>query len=252
VADAPVLSLVVPAYEEAARLPRSLAAAVAYLERSGLDYEIVVVDDGSRDDTAQVARRTLAALGARRSQVIRLEPNRGKGAAVREGMLRANGERILFSDADLSTPIEEEARLRAELDAGADVAIGSRAVPGARITLSQGWLRQSAGRGVNRILRLLGLTDSMDTQCGFKMFRREAARALFSQARIDRFLFDVEVLFLARRWRLRVAEVPVEWRNDPDSRVHVLRDLPRVVRDVARIRFGRYPLEREPKSGGAS
>jgi dolichyl-phosphate beta-glucosyltransferase len=144
---------------------------------------------------------------------------------------------VLLCDADLSTPIEEERRLRAALDAGADLAIGTRAHPEARVVVRQATGREGAGRLLNRLLRALGLTDLRDTQCGFKLFRRDAARALFERARIDGFLFDVEILRLARRSGLSLAEVPVEWRNDPDSRVRPLQHWPQVLRDVVRIRL---------------
>lgn len=234
-ADAPELSIVIPAYNEAARLPRTIETIVRYLSGRVASYEIIVVDDGSRDATAEVARRALESI--ERSDVIRFERNRGKGAAVRAGMLRAQGDHILFSDADLSTPIEEEARLRQALREGADVAIGSRALAESDITLAQSAWRQWAGRSVNALLRLLGLTSSHDTQCGFKVFTRAAAHELFSRARIEGFLFDVEILFLAQRAGLRVAELPVRWHNDPDSRVSLVRHLPRIVVELIKLRL---------------
>ena len=233
--DRPLLSVVIPAYDEAERLPGTLKRVTAYLRAEVRSFEIVVVDDGSGDDTAERARACLADQPS--SRVLSLPQNRGKGAACRRGVLAARGERILICDADLSTPIEEERRLRDPLLAGADVVIGSRAHPEARIAVRQPPLREAAGRGLNRIMRWLGLTELRDTQCGFKLFRREAAHALFAQSRIDGFLFDLEVLMLARRQGLRTVEVPVEWRNDPDSRVHVLRGLPGIAWQLLRIRL---------------
>ncbi len=227
------LSVVIPCYDEAARLPATLARVIEHLRREGLRFEILVVDDGSRDDTAGSARGWLAR--ERCGEVIALPGNRGKGAACRAGALAARGRRVLLCDADLSTPIEEERRLRATLDAGADLVIGTRAHPEARIVVRQARGRESAGRLLNLLLRTLGLTDLHDTQCGFKLFRRDAARTLFERAAIDGFLFDVEILRLARRAGLRLAEVPVEWRNDPDSRVHPLRHWPQILRDLVRI-----------------
>lgn len=237
--DVPELSVIVPAYNEAARLPASLATLCAYLEREVPSFELIVVDDGSRDATAEIARTELRRLLAdpERGEVIALPRNRGKGAAVRTGVLSARGEHVLFSDADLSTPIHEQERLRAALRDGADLAIGSRGLPDARITVSQGAMRQGAGRSFNRALKLMGLTDLSDTQCGFKAFTRNAALNLFGQSRIDGFLFDVEVLYLARREGMRVVEIPVEWCNDPDSRVRMVRDFPKIVSELIRIRF---------------
>lgn len=230
----PSLSLVVPAYNEASRLPRTLGPVCAYLERHHPGFELIVVDDGSVDGTTDAAR---AALGERPgSRVVTLERNRGKGAAVRAGVLVASGERILFSDADFSTPIEEETKLARALDGGADVAIGSRAHPGSRITVAQGRVRQSMGRIFNVFVRGVGLSRFHDTQCGFKMFTREAARSVFPRAHIDGFAFDVEILLLATRAGLRIEEVPVEWRNDPASRLNMLLDSARMVWELLRIR----------------
>ncbi len=235
--EAPDLTLVIPCYDEAARLPATLRRSIEYLRRERPAFEILVVDDGSRDATAAVAREVLEREGCGR--VIELPRNRGKGAACRAGALAARGRQVLLCDADLSTPIEEERRLRRALEGGASVAIGTRAHPEARIVVRQPRGRESAGRLLNRLLRLFGLTDLRDTQCGFKLFRREAARALFERARIDGFLFDVEILRLARRRGLAIAEVPVEWRNDPDTRVRPLRHWPQILRDVLRIRLSR-------------
>jgi dolichyl-phosphate beta-glucosyltransferase len=231
-------SLVIPAYNEAARLPATLQRACAYLDAQFSSSEIIVVDDGSSDETTRVAEATLA--GRPRARVLTFPENRGKGAAVRAGMLASSGGDVLFSDADFSTPIEEESRLRAALDVGADIAIGSRAEAESRITQRQGILRESMGRTFNVLIRLLGLSRFRDTQCGFKMFRREAAQEIFPETRLNRFAFDVEILFLAERLGFRIAAVPVEWRDDPASRVHMIRDSARMILEVLRIRC-RYP-----------
>lgn len=216
---APELSVVFPAFNEALRLTETLDSVRSYLERLALDYEILVVDDGSRDATAGVGAEGLARC--RNGRLISFPENRGKGAAVRAGALEARGRFVLFSDVDLSTPIEEEARLRAALDKGADIAIGSRRLPGSRITKAQSGLRRASGRIFNLSVRALGLSTSLDTQCGFKMFRREAVRKIFPRLRISGFAFDVESLFLAKRAGLRIEELPVEWRNDDGSRLGV-------------------------------
>jgi len=232
----PALSVVVPALNEEDRLPRTLERIVSHLGRRREGYELVVVDDGSRDRTAERAK----AAGA---IVLRNETNRGKGYAVRRGMLAARGSRRLMTDADLSTPIEELDRLCARMDEGHDVVIGSRALPGARIEVRQPWYRENTGRFFNLFVRALAVPGVTDTQCGFKLFSEAAARDVFSSARLDGFSFDVEALFLARRKGYRIAEVPVVWRNDAASRVSLLRGF-LAFPDLLRIRAndwrGRY------------
>ncbi len=206
------LSVVIPAYDEAARLTPTLVRVREWFLRSGLEYEVIVVDDGSRDATSDVAR----AGGA---VVLRHEPNRGKGYAVRRGMLAARGERRLFCDADLSTPIEELPTLMDALARGFDVAIASRAVAGARVEVHQPAYREAMGRLFNVLVQGLLLPGLSDTQCGFKLFTARAAEEAFAPCRLDGFCFDVEALYVARRRGLRIAEVPVVWRNDTASRV---------------------------------
>jgi len=234
----PALSVVVPALNEEDRLPRTLERIASHLGRRGGGYEVVVIDDGSRDRTAERAQ----AAGA---TVLRNEANRGKGYAVRRGMLAARGTRRLMTDADLSTPIEELDRLAARMDEGHDVVIGSRALPGARIEVRQPWYRENMGRLFNLFVRALAVPGVMDTQCGFKLFSAAAARDVFSSARLDGFSFDVEALFLARRKGYRIAEVPVVWRNDAASRVSLVRGFlafPDLLRIRANDWSGRYGL----------
>jgi len=232
----PALSVVVPALNEEDRLPRTLERIASHLARRGGDYEVLVVDDGSRDRTAARAESAGAT-------VLRNETNRGKGFAVRRGMLAARGARRLMTDADLSTPIEELDRLGARMDEGHDVVVGSRALPGSRIEVRQPWYRENSGRLFNVFVRALAVPGVMDTQCGFKLFSAAAARDVFSAARLDGFSFDVEALFLARKNGYRIAEVPVVWRNDAASRVSLLRGF-LAFPDLVRIRtndwLGRY------------
>jgi dolichyl-phosphate beta-glucosyltransferase len=223
------LSVVIPAYDEAARLPPTLVRVREWFLRSGLEYEVIVVDDGSRDATSDVAR----AGGA---VVLRHEPNRGKGYAVRRGMLAARGARRLFCDADLSTPIEELPTLMDALERGFDVAIASRAVAGARVEVHQPAYREAMGRLFNVLVQGLLLPGLADTQCGFKLFTAQAAEEAFSPCRLDGFCFDVEALYVARRRGLRIAEVPVLWRNDTASRVS-LRGGGAAFVDLVRIRL---------------
>ena len=242
------LSLVVPAYNEAPRLPATLPRLIEYAAGLREPVEIIVVDDGSRDGTTEVATEVGRASGL--VSVLRSPRNFGKGASVRRGMLAARYADILFTDADLSTPIEEAAKLRAALAGGADVAIGSRRVAGSDVRVRQPWLRGLAGRTFSRLVSLLLLPGIGDSQCGFKAFRRPAALEIFGRQRLERFGFDAEVLFLARRLGYRVVEIPIIWRDDPRSRVRLVRDSGGMLLDLGRVRLnawtGRYALRRIP------
>ena len=242
--SAPELSVVIPAFNEAQRLPPSLERIREFLK--GTSHEIVVVDDGSSDDTAGSAR----AAGGETLRLVRIERNRGKGYAVRRGMLAARGAQRLMTDADLSTPIEELARLMAQARDGCPIVIASRALPGARIEVHQAWYRESVGRAFNLLVRALLLPGLHDTQCGFKLFSAEAACDVFEATRLDGFCFDVEALVIARRRGYRIAEVPVTWRNDAATRVSTLRGFMAFL-DLARIRWncsrGRYDRQ-DPES----
>jgi dolichyl-phosphate beta-glucosyltransferase len=230
--DRPSLSVILPAYQEAARIGASVEKALAYLHLRDYPAELIVVSDGSTDGTARIAREA----GGERVHVIENRVNRGKGHAVRTGMLAARGAHLLFSDVDFATPIEEVERFRAALDEGCDLVVGSRALPDSDVRVRQAWWRQSMGRTFNHIVRAAVGFSMRDTQCGFKCFRREAARAIFSRARIDRFAFDVEVLWIAQRLGLRVGELPVVWVDDPHSKVRPVRDSLSMLADLAAIR----------------
>jgi dolichyl-phosphate beta-glucosyltransferase len=232
-----VLSIVVPAYNESGRLPGSLRRIREHFDAAGEEYEVIVVDDGSADDTYAAA--CALADGWPQLSVVRFERNRGKGAAVREGMLRARGEHRLFTDADLSTPLEELPRLRAELQGGTHVAIGSRGLADSQIEVHQQMRRELMGRTYNRLLQLIVLPGIHDSQCGFKVFTADAAVACFEPLRTMRFGFDAEVLLRAQGMGWRIAEVPVRWRHVEASRVNSVRDASRMLFDLLLLRVRR-------------
>jgi dolichyl-phosphate beta-glucosyltransferase len=231
------LSLVVPAYNEALRLPGTLKRMREHFDALDEGYEVILVDDGSTDGTAAEARGW--AEHWPELTVVTLPTNRGKGAAVREGMLRAQAEHRAFSDADLSTPLEELARLRERLSGDCHVAIASRGLPDSDIQIHQPWGREFAGRTYNRILRLLVPLDVLDSQCGLKVFTDTAAVTCFTPLRTARFGFDAEVLMRAQRRGWRVAEVPVRWRHVDASRVSPGRDAVRMLFDLVLLRLTR-------------
>ncbi|HTB34620.1 MAG TPA: dolichyl-phosphate beta-glucosyltransferase [bacterium] len=231
----PALSIVIPAYNEENRLGPSLAKVRDYVRSRRLNVEVLVVDDGSSDGTAGIVRQAAKAWPALR--LIQLRQNLGKGAAVRAGVLAARAGRILFTDADLSTPLEELATLDAQLDAGADLALGSRAMDRSRVGLKQPLYRVLAGRTFNVLVQLVSVPGIQDTQCGFKLFTAEAGKRLFAKQQVPRFGFDVEFLFLARKAGYRLAEVPVRWENSPETKVRPIRDGARAFLDLALIRL---------------
>lgn len=228
------LSIVIPAYNEESRLPASLGAIGAYLsaKASAPRVEVLVVDDGSSDATGARAEDAARRHGLT-LRVVRLPENRGKGAAVRAGCLEAVGGLVLVSDADFSTPVYEWEKLAAT---GAPVSIGSRALDEALVKEKQPFFRQAMGKLFNRLVRLVAVPGIRDTQCGFKLFTREAAREIFARAKVDRFAYDVEALLLARLLGYAIAEVPVLWFNSADSRVTLFGGA-QAYWDVLRIRF---------------
>jgi dolichyl-phosphate beta-glucosyltransferase len=231
------LSIVVPAYNEARRLGTTLPKIIDYLSNNIPESELIVVDDGSRDDTAEVARKILTSAERVRTSVLSYRSNLGKGRAVRLGLLATRGEVALFSDADLSTPISETPKLTEPiLRDECDLAFGSRALDRGLIGVHQPWRREQGGRVFNLIVRLATGLPFWDTQCGFKAFRMSLCRPIIEGATVDRFGFDVELLFIAHRAGLRLKEVPVRWDHYEGSKVNVLSDSVKMIGEVALIR----------------
>lgn len=233
----PHLSVIIPAYNEEARLPSTLEAIQAYLLAQPYTWELLVVDDGSKDKTVDVANQCFRDP---RCRVVRNPANMGKGATIRNGMTQATGDFRLFTDADNSTPIEEVAKLLPKVESeGYAVAIGSRAVKGASLEKRQPIHRELMGRVFNLIVQVVALGGIKDTQCGFKLFTAAAANYVFPRQQLPGFSFDVEVLVLARKGGFKIAEVPVRWIDSPQSRVSPLKDSAKMFLDVIRIRLRR-------------
>jgi glycosyltransferase involved in cell wall biosynthesis len=238
----PKLSIVIPAYNESARIEATLDRVMSCIETQAWDAEVLVVDDGSKDDTASMIKLWMERYP--RLHLIQNPGNRGKGYSVRNGLLQAAGDVVMFTDADLSAPMEEAGLLLLAIEAGADVAIGSRWMDRTRQTIHQPLYRQFFGRCFNAITRgVMGLPFK-DTQCGFKAFRREAAQIIFRLQRIERWGFDPEILFIARKLKYRIVEVPVTWGHDERSRMSYVKDGMKMLEEMAVIRYnslaGRY------------
>lgn len=228
-------SLVIPAYNESERIGPTLEEVLAFLETQPYSSEVVVVSDGSTDDTVQKAETYCG--GAVPVRVVAIANNRGKGYAVREGMWRhATGALRLYYDADGSTPIEEIGKVWPRIDQGAQVVIGSRALSRSNVAVRQQFFRETLGRVNNLILRAIGLTVFRDTQCGFKAFTSGACEIVFPRQTVDGFGFDAELLHIAELYHLRIEEAPVRWENSPHSKVHPIRDSIRMFRDLLKVR----------------
>ncbi len=241
----PYLTIVIPAYNEALRVGRTLEDVRKYAASRPFETEIVLVDDGSNDRTLELFTEFQSVRPG--TQVLSNAVNRGKGFSVRRGVLEAHGQVILFTDADLSAPIEEADKLLAALDSeSADAAIGSRALDRTLIGVHQPWRREYAGRFFNLLVRLFTGLKIHDTQCGLKLFRRDATRRAFELQRVDGFGFDPELLFLIQRFGGKIVEVPVRWNDNPATKVHFLRDSAHMLLDLIVLRWramaGRYRI----------
>jgi glycosyltransferase involved in cell wall biosynthesis len=248
----PELSIIIPSFNEELRLPVTLADISAYIRASQRETEVIIVDDGSTDRTADIANSFRGEI--QRLRVLKNGQNRGKGYSVRHGMREAYGRIVLFTDADLSAPIYEADKLIAAL-ADHDVAIGSRALNRSLISVHQSAFREYAGMIFNFIVRTILRLPFVDTQCGFKAFRSEPCRIIFEQQRIERFGFDPELLYLARHHGLRSAEIPVRWAHSPATKVSMFRDSLQMFADVFIIRWnslmGRYPRAKSAVASAA-
>lgn len=253
----PLISIVIPAYEESERVGGSIQKILDYVKRENLNAELIVVDDGSKDDTAVAAERHCAEFPELQTKVIRYDKNRGKGFAVKTGLLEAQGEVALFSDADLSTPIEELPKLVKPIQDGEyDLTFGSRALDRKLIGARQPWRREQGGKVFNFVVRTLTGMPFWDTQCGFKAFDMTKFRPLLDVMKIDRFGFDVEFLYVAHLYGLSLQEIPVRWNDDIRTKVNVFRDSLRMFNEVRQIRanagkgvYGRRVMKRvEAKS----
>lgn len=233
----PEISIVIPAYNESERLGSPLKTILDFISSNNINAEVIVVDDGSSDDTAKVADRTFLEAPSVETNVIRYEKNRGKGFAVKTGLLAAKADIALFSDADLSTPIEEMSKLVDPIRSDEfDVTFGSRAIDRSLIGTHQPWRREQGGRVMNLIIKTMSGLKFYDTQCGFKAFNLVKFRPLLDVMQIDRFGFDVEFLFVANYHKLRLAEIPVRWNDVAGSKVSVFRDTRRMISELNQIR----------------
>jgi dolichyl-phosphate beta-glucosyltransferase len=215
------ISIVIPAYNEEKRIGKTLKKVYEYFKEKKIEFEIIVVDDGSNDKTVEIVENF--SFDKKEIRILKHEKNMGKGAAVKTGILNAKGELILFTDADLSTPIEEFEKLKNEIENGYDIAIGSRGLKDSKIVIPQPFYRRIIGRIFPLLVRLLVINDFKDTQCGFKLFKKEVGKKIFSQLKTNGFAFDVEVLARGKKENFKIAEVGVVWYNSPESKVSVLK-----------------------------
>lgn len=229
------LSIIIPAYNEEKRLLPTLGKILAYLSGHGFSYEIIVVDDGSTDDTLQMAKNF--ACSDKHVIVLANERNSGKGYSVRRGMLSASGEYIFFTDADLSTPIEEIEKCLPYLNNGYDVVIGSRSIPGSHIIIHQPWYREKMGKIFNFMVNIVLVKGIADTQCGFKGFKKEVVKTVISRCCINGFSFDVEAIYLSRKFGFKIKEIPIRWENSALSKVDPIRHSLQMLRDLFRIKI---------------
>ncbi|MCM8802723.1 MAG: glycosyltransferase family 2 protein [Candidatus Omnitrophica bacterium] len=229
------ISIIIPAYNEEKRILKTIEKVYKYFKEKKLDFEIIVVDDGSKDKTVEVVNEFLKEKNE--IKILKHEKNMGKGAAVKTGVLNASGDLILFTDADLSTPIEEFEKLKKKIEDGYDIAIGSRGLKESKIVIPQPFYRRIIGKIFPLLVRLIITNDFRDTQCGFKLFKREVAKKIFSQLKTEGFAFDVEILARAKKYGYKIAEVGIVWYNSPHSSVRIFKDSFIMLFSLLKIRF---------------
>jgi dolichyl-phosphate beta-glucosyltransferase len=233
----PFLSIIIPAFNEEYRLPKTLPLLKSFLENQDFSWEVILSDDGSTDQTTKIAADYFGNEGL---VILKAPKNRGKGFAVRQGVLASKGEICLISDADFSTPIKDFFRLYPLIQEGYDISIGSRSLPDSNVTIRQAWYREGMGRAFNQFVKIVVLDGFIDTQCGFKCFRRKNVIPLFEKMTIDRFSFDVEFLYLAKKSNLKISETAVEWHNVLESRVRIIQDSLGMLKDLFKIKFNDF------------
>ena len=243
----PFLAVIIPAYNEDQRILPTLERVREYLSIQAYTWSVTLVSDGSSDKTVDLAKGF--AEKNPNFHVIHYSPNRGKGYAVRKGMLEVEGDWILFSDADLAAPIEEVEKLIEHAEAGDDVSIGSRPLKESKLEIHQPFYREMLGCGFNLAVHLLAIRGIHDTQCGFKLFSKKAARDVFSRCKLEGFSFDFEALMIARDLGYRIDEVPIRWRHQEGSKVVLMRDGPRMLRDLVKLRFWGKKKRLRPNAG---
>jgi len=241
------LAVIIPAYNEDQRILPTLERVRDYLSGQSYTWSVTLISDGSSDQTEAIGRQFAAQNPG--FDVLHYTPNRGKGYAVRKGMLSVEGEMILFSDADLAAPIEEVEKLLEHMEAGADIAIGSRPLKESNLEIRQPLYREYLGRAFNFAVQTLAIRGIKDTQCGFKIFTQKAARDVFSRCKMDGFSFDFEALMVARDLGYRIDEVPIRWRHQEGSKVVLMRDGPRMLRDLVKLRLKGKRARLEPNAG---
>jgi len=228
------ISIVIPAYNEEKRIGKTLERVYEYFKKKKTEFEIIVVDDGSNDRTVEIVEKFSS--DKKEIRILKHEKNMGKGKAVKTGILDAKGNLILFTDADLSTPIEEFEKLKKAIENGYDIAIGSRGLKDSKIVIPQPFYRRIIGRIFPLLVKLIVIKDFKDTQCGFKLFKKEVAKKIFSQLKTEGFAFDVEVLARGKKENFKIAEVGVLWYNSPESKVSILKSPFKMFLELNRIK----------------
>ncbi len=236
------ISVVIPAYNEEKKLEPSLQRITEYLEKNFKDYEVLLIDDGSKDTTVEIANK----FKEKKVKIIQNPKNMGKGFSVKLGMINAKYDPILFSDADLATPIEETEKFLATIQKGYDVVVASRNIEGAKITVEQPKYRQVLGKAFPLIVKNMILPDFKDTQCGFKMFKKNAARKIFPRQTIQRWAFDVEVMFIAKKLGYKIKELPVTWTDKGDSKLSPVKDSLKMFNEILKIKYNEIKGEYKP------